>query len=313
MLKQPLYTILAASAASLWMTSLAHGILHYSNPFDAAYESAPTGTLAGSGWQFQGQWGSFLGTAIAPSYFITAKHVGGKVGNGFTYDGTTYTTVAKFDSPNSDLRIWQVSGTFSSWASIYDKSDEVGQDFVVFGRGRDRGADVVDGQFGLRGWQWGSNNGTQRWGENTVSSVVSGGSSLGNLLAAEFNAGTGPGGRDNEAHLAYGDSGGAVFIQDNGVWKLAGINYAVDAYYSQDGTIGSGFNAAIFNEEGLYFGNDISGYTYVNQPNAGRFYSTRVSDHLSWINGVVPEPSQYALLLGLGMLLIRVVRLKRKQ
>jgi hypothetical protein len=46
--------------------------------------TAPTGELAGSGWQYEGLWVSFLGTAVASNFFITAKHVGGSVGDTFT-------------------------------------------------------------------------------------------------------------------------------------------------------------------------------------------------------------------------------------
>ena len=42
----------------------------------AANTTAPTGGLSGSGWQFEGLWGSFLGTPIAPHFFLSAKHVG---------------------------------------------------------------------------------------------------------------------------------------------------------------------------------------------------------------------------------------------
>src|SRR5207253_981498 len=65
---------------------------------DPAYNSTPpTGTLAGSGWQYQGQWGGFLGTVIAPQYFIAAQHVGGTVGQEFIQNGVTYHTTAYWD------------------------------------------------------------------------------------------------------------------------------------------------------------------------------------------------------------------------
>src|SRR5215211_3968405 len=36
---------------------------------------APGGTNYNSGWQWEGNWGGgFLGTPIAPQYFITAEH-----------------------------------------------------------------------------------------------------------------------------------------------------------------------------------------------------------------------------------------------
>ena len=38
----------------------------------AANTTAPTGGLNSSGWQFEGLWGAFLGTLIAPHFFLSA-------------------------------------------------------------------------------------------------------------------------------------------------------------------------------------------------------------------------------------------------
>lgn len=105
--------------------------------------TAPTGDLADSGWQYQGQWGSFLGTPIGEQYFIAAKHVGGAVGAAFVFNGVTYKTTAYWDDPTgTDLRIWKVDGLFPIWAPLYSLSDESGKPLVVIGRGTQRGAEV---------------------------------------------------------------------------------------------------------------------------------------------------------------------------
>src|ERR1043166_439651 len=84
---------------------------------DPAFNSAkPTGSLANSGWDLQGLWGSFLGTPIAPRYFITASHVGGNVGDTFSFRGVSYITTAVFKDPATDLQIFRVSGTFPAFA-----------------------------------------------------------------------------------------------------------------------------------------------------------------------------------------------------
>ncbi|MGO9245357.1 MAG: hypothetical protein ACLQDC_11395, partial [Verrucomicrobiia bacterium] len=80
---------------------------------DPSYNTnAPTGSLTNSGWQYEGQWnndnGPFLGTPIAPTFFLTAQHVSGSSIEPFVYNGVTYTTVTNFDDPSTDLRIWQV-------------------------------------------------------------------------------------------------------------------------------------------------------------------------------------------------------------
>src|SRR4051812_9505377 len=82
--------------------------------------SPPTGALANAGWQYEGGWGLFLGTPIAPHYFITAEHVGGFVGLPFLSQGNTYNTTAFYDTPNADLRIWKVAETFPTYAPLYN-------------------------------------------------------------------------------------------------------------------------------------------------------------------------------------------------
>jgi hypothetical protein len=260
--------------------------------------TAPTGPLAGSGWELQGRWGAFLGTPVAPNFFLTAEHIGGAVGDKFTFGGVNYVTKAFFDDPNSDLRLWQIDGTFPTYAPLYDQSDEVGKSLVVFGRGKQRGAEVtVNGT--LKGWKEGTADHVQRWGENQVSAIVDGGLGIGQLLRATFDFGVG----DNEAHLSTGDSGGAVFILDGGTWKLAGINYAVDGPYSTSPTETT-FRASLFDQGGLYLGG--ASRQFIPDQDAdlpSAFYATRISANLDWINAVIPEPRHYGLAVGAGLMI----------
>src|ERR1051326_5534524 len=119
--------------------------------------NAPSGSLTNSGWQYEGQWIGVLGTAIAPRYFLAAKHVNGAIGQTIVLNGFTYHTVNVFDDPNTDLRIWQVAETFPSYAPLFTASNEVGKVCVVFGRGTDRGpAVLVNAQ--TVGWHGGNPN-----------------------------------------------------------------------------------------------------------------------------------------------------------
>ncbi|MBU6401997.1 MAG: hypothetical protein KGS61_16900 [Verrucomicrobia bacterium] len=269
----------------------AQAVLFYSSGDPSHNTTPPTGALTDSGWQLEGQWGSFLGTPIAPNYFITARHVGGNIGEPFVYAGATYPTAAVFDDPDSDLRIWRVCGTFPTYAMLYANTNEVGMGLVVFGRGTQRGDPVSVAAGVTNGWFWGPPDGVQRWGTNVVADAVDGdqlfpvpGSRLGSLLEASFSAG----GAD-QATLSTGDSAGGVFIRDAGVWKLAGINYGVDGLFNTT-TNGAGFDAAIFDERGLYLG--MAGdWTLVpaSGPDAvpSAFYATRISSNLSWILSVI--------------------------
>ena len=252
-----------------------------------ANTTAPTGELAGSGWDFQGIWGQVQGTAISPRHFITASHVGGQVGEVFTYRGVRYTTISRTVDTGSDLQIFEVAGTFPAWAELYDGPNEPGLDCVVFGRGVTRGPEVLVNNV-LKGWQWGPWDQRMRWGRNRVTSVANSitqpTSEVPLLLTVDFDA---TGGAD-EAHLGYGDSGGGVFIKQGGTWRLAGINYGVDGPYNTT-VLGTGFHAAIFDEGGLYKGGEGKWILTPDLPTnqAGGFSATRIKARLAWIQGVL--------------------------
>src|SRR4051812_21036882 len=110
----------ALVAAVLFASPISALAIITNNPSSATdYATAPS---FDGGWQYVGQFSSFVGTAIAPNYFITAKHIGQNVGQPFFYQGTAYTTtefrdvtfnVAESSSfPNgiasTDLRVWKV-------------------------------------------------------------------------------------------------------------------------------------------------------------------------------------------------------------
>jgi hypothetical protein len=261
----------------------ARGVIFYSTADPTYNTSAPTGSLAGSGWQWVGIWGGYEGTPIGPHHFITSQHIGGNVGETFTFGGSPYQTTAYFDDPSTDLRIWEVNGTFPSWAPLYRQCAEVGQGLVVIGEGVGRGDPVVVGGV-TKGWMWGSNAGSMRWGQNTIEATFSGVPTYGFLLYAPFQAGAGP----NEADLAIGDSSSPVFINDGSGWKLAGVAAVVDGPFNTTDT-GAGFNAAIFDESGLYV-QDNGSWTLVSGPGPvpSGFYASRISQRLAWIDSIVP-------------------------
>jgi hypothetical protein len=126
-----------------------------------------------------------------------------------------------------------------------------------------------------------------RWGQNVVVAVVNGGATWGPLLYAVFNPAGGP----NVAHLAQGDSSGPVFIYDGTEWKLAGIAASVDSAFNTTDK-GPGFNAAIFDGRGLYYGNSSHWkLTTGAQPISSGFQAMRISAHAAWIDGVLASVS----------------------
>lgn len=274
--------------------------------------STPTGAYAGSGLQFQGEWGSFLGTAISHRHFVTASHVGGSIGQTFRYGGETYTTVASFKDPGSDLRIWQVDRNLPSFAPLYSRQDELGKELITFGRSGSRGSEVfvtvtTPGDPPTttqvpRGWRWTNPDGLTSWGASRVSELPE---ELGEVPESLLGFAMRRNGVENAA-LAQNDSGGGLFIKDGNTWKLAGINFAVLGPFSLTGQGNSGFNASLYDMRGLYIGTGTPGeWSLIEWPEELPSYSfsTRISTQMSWIRSViVPEPASVAL-CGLGLVL----------
>ena len=262
-----------------------HGVILFRTADVTANTTVPTNDPAGSGWNYEGQFGGFLATAIAPHFIITAKHIG--IAPLFTYAGIHYHVVGYFPDPASDLAIFQIQETLPTYAPLYSGLGEVGQRIVAIGRGTQRGAEyILNGN--LRGWLWGPGDGVTRWGENVVGSIVPYGTDN-ELLRAPFDQN----GLSDECHLSSGDSGGAAFLNDNGTWKLAGIHFAVDDFYSDENG-GGKFTGALFDIRGLWTPNDAPPPAYVQfsgpEPVPSGFYPTRISRRLPWICSVVAAP-----------------------
>jgi hypothetical protein len=262
-------------------------VILYGTVDPSANTSAPTGALANSGWQYQGEFGGVLGTPIASNHFITAKHIGGTVGQTFVFNGVTYTTTAVFPDPSSDLQIWRIAGTFPVHAPIYSggAGSELNLGLVVFGRGTQRGNAVnVGDDSHLGGWLSGPADGVQRWGTNVIGSIVND-STYGKLLRAAFDANGGP----NEAQLSTGDSGGGVFVFNAATnrWELAGINLAVDGPFSTSPNGTNPFNAAMFDTSGLFVQDDQG--NWVTAPNPSAFYATEIAAREGFIDSVVMQ------------------------
>ena len=255
-------------------------VIHEDTGDPTAYTTTPGDN---SGWQFEGQWGGYLGTPIAPYYFLSAGHIGNAGGGFFVFHGETFKVMAGYADPNSDLCLWKVDHAFATYAPVFQPrgNAEVGQEVRVFGCGAQRGGEVTLDDT-LRGWSWGDSGYIERWGRNVVSAAVSDGAAP--YLQTAFDSPGLPG----EAHLSAGDSGGGEFILQDGLWRLAGINYGVDDLYTGAG--GSGhLVAAIFDARGYYAQNSDGTFSLIagDNPQPTSFYGTRVSARLDWIKSIV--------------------------
>ena len=262
------------AALFLLSFSFASAIILLSTGDPAQNTAAPSGLLAGSGWQYEGSFGSFLGTAIDAHHFITVQHIG-VPSNTFIYQGANYTVVSWFDDTMSDLRIYEVAETFPNYAPLYSRSDEVGRSLVVFGRGTQRGDPVLEAGI-IHGWSWGPNDSVQRWGESQVDQLQ------GVYLYCTFHQIAGP----NEADLSSGDSGGAAFTNDSGSWKLVGIHFGVDGPFANNPGDPT-FFAALFDMRG-FFDTTLGMVVAGSAPVPSGFYSIRISQRLPWIVSIAP-------------------------
>lgn len=267
---------------------------------DSSYNTAePSGPFQDSGWEYQGNWGAFLGTAVSSNYFITAKHVGGAINDSFTYQGVAYTATDYVDHPESsvDLRLWKVAGNFPSWATICAHWQHHREVAIAFGRGSIKGTAVTNTvsppyiTFSeQRGWQHASGGGHKRWGQ---SYIVSGGSDPEWFSVTDFwgfhmyyendpillNT--------NEFSLALGDSGGGLFVRDRFKWRLRGI--AIGNEYSEFRLTesGSNFFASVTNAAGLY---DHTGLLYTDEdqfPWVSKSIFADTTKYAGWIHSII--------------------------
>jgi hypothetical protein len=124
------------------------------------------------------------------------------------------------------------------------------------------------------------------------------------FLYTTFETGAG------ETMLNAGDSGGGVFIQQAGTWRLAGINYgATIGPWDLDADHSSFLpNANIHNPAGMYYYNG-SAWQLVTVEQAYSIHSrisTSASTIQSMLTVAVPEPSSLMLVLpGLALVLRR--------
>ncbi len=320
--------LLAFAAAFVTAPQAARAVILYRSA--TRNTSPPTGQFLNSGWQWEGQFGGFLGTPIASQYFITANHIGG--GFSLTYNGVTYPVDTSFGNsggvqdPGTDLRIFKIQGTFPNWAPLYDTNvdgPEAGKLMAIFGRGTQRGAPVYgrypspsrDGGSGqtlheLKGWQWGPSDGVQSWGSNIAEGVFNAGQDYGTVLYDNFDR---VNGLNDECSLSGGDSGGGVFLQTASGWKLGGINLAVDSPFKVAPDFPS-FSADLFDYGGTYIFNGQT-YDFVQDTAAdvpGSSYASDISANLPWIHSIVgtslnnsPEPSSSAALIVAGIAVLR--------
>lgn len=225
-----------------------------------------------------------LGTVIAPRAFMTAAHLAFGPGDRFILNGRDYPILERTNLPGSDLVVGRVDSDFPHVAPLYERDDERHRPVLVFGKGRWKGQAVeVDGE--LKGWRY-AESGVPgiRWGTNLVSRLVDLAEATpdglsGFFLAADFDRDAG----GHEAHATLGDSGGPVFIEDCGVWKLAAVLSSVDGPFrltAEGSSQEEAFLAALWDAGGTYVPSDTGGYRRVDDESVDlptAWYASRIA------------------------------------
>ena len=286
----------------LWLGTAARvqAITLFGNGDPTNHTTAPTGTLAGSGWQWEVE-GGFCATVIGPHYLATARHINLQAGPklGFGYGGLPYRVIRVISPDTGDLALLEVSGVMANPAPLYSRTNELRKTMVMHGRGTQRGEPVYgpppDGTT-LQGWKWGNLDEPPRlrWGTNRVEDLYEskpGDAVTGSYLIAYFSS---RGGADLGT-ISLGDSGGGAFIKDtDGKWKLAGVNFAVEGQF-RTAPDAVDFSAALFDRRGFYEYDDaaqgwILDPTQNTEPRTA-MYLTRISSYLEWIQSQFDRPS----------------------
>lgn len=287
--------VLGVTSLCLTPMWVGHAVVVMASANSPVHRTEPTGALAGSGWAWQ--MGPAGGTVISPSHILTAAHLGLWTNSIITWDGLGYRVAEAVDAPDSDLRLLRVSGRFGNWASLNTATNEVGQSVVLFGRGGPRGDAVlgtVQEQSTLCGWSWLPSDQVLRWGTNRIAGLQTATpENPGEYLVASFDADGG----DDEATVSVGDSGGGVFLQQDGTWVLAGVISAVQGTFKRAAE-GPVFYAALFNRQPFF--EEVSPGVWEQDPSSATqpetlWIATRVSAYREWLDTQLSQPAAVPL------------------
>ena len=292
---------LVSVAAVVLLTQSAWGIVRRHDVDDSQYINlANQPQFAAVGKVFTST-SAGSGTVIANGWWVlTAAHVvaGAPVSSiSFQIGASTYTAQNVFIHPSypgsslfptADIALIELNAPVAGVtpAQIYTGTNEIGK----------QGHSVGYGSTGTGITGYISNTyGTKRAMRNIIDLIIFPNGTIspnGTILLSDFDSpgdannsfgsGSSPTPLDLEGMVAPGDSGGPVFIEEGGIWYIAGVH----SFLADPGPpTGNGQADARYG--------DIMG-------------STRVSSYAGWINSIVPEPaSMTALAIGLIGLLAR--------
>ncbi len=223
-MKNNIFISLAITVASLSVINPATAIV--TNNYTIA-EADPANIYSNFNWDGVYRVSGGTAVAVGAHWLLTANHVKGTT---LYYDNGSTTSIAQSIShPTADLKLLRVNDSFNTHYSIFDGSytffpNNQKTTSILTGYGYKGNESSIDYTNEYYNWDDTTSSEVKRWGTSTMdaaySNVTYNESYVGDLLYLQFNFNTN---QDTpyEAGGALRDSGGGMFVEDNGTWYLA--------------------------------------------------------------------------------------------
>ncbi|MBX3357000.1 MAG: trypsin-like serine protease [Phycisphaeraceae bacterium] len=175
-----------------------------------------TGTKLGESF-YVGSWNGASAVAVGDRWVLTARHVGGSVGDSLVMNGTKYSADRVVFNRSEDLMLIRLTEQLPGWHTLVDRGVSVGDRVLLAGAGYRSSDQLQDGV------TWSQTTGPAI-GANRIDQV-------GDRLSVTFDPPGAELAEPDEAIFALGDSGSGLFVNAGGSWRLAGLAVTISSTF----------------------------------------------------------------------------------